>query len=243
MTKIPEWQAVQAVVDASPWTDLDGPLLAHTDGSAPFGNPDGPIGFAAVLTARLRQVDVAGGVPPRLGSSNNRAELAGVLAAVEVARRLKVTLQVWSDSDYVVGCAQGRYKRKRNLDLWEVYDFLAIQVPGLSIGWLRGHAGNRGNERAHRLARAAACRARPSDYTLTLHQQGYRLETRSGKSRIGRAEHPLDAGLASLIQAVERAGRSPKEFTLSVRGDPEPSPLLERFRHVRFDEGEPGRFP
>lgn len=148
---------------------------AYTDGSAPIVNPGGPAGFAAVLLgwrsaaseatpdARL---ELAGFIPARSdepSTSNNRAEVAGIMATLAAVCALPAAparVVIWSDSDYAVNCALGRYKRKKNLDLWACYDVLSRQahdrVSDLRLEWLKGHAGNAWNAAADDLATRAA---------------------------------------------------------------------------------------
>ncbi len=183
----PEWLIVQHVLqqeasnNPTSWEMLANcaRIEAFTDGSAPLVNPGGPAGFAAVvvgwskaaatapaLTSDAR-VDLAGFIPARSSeppTSNNRAEVAGIMAALALVRAITLSperLSIWSDSDYAINCALGRYKRKKNLDLWGCFDVLNQQaqtrVPGgISMEWVRGHAGNVWNQAADDLATRAA---------------------------------------------------------------------------------------
>ena len=138
-------------------------VTIYTDGAC-IGNP-GPGGYGAILVHDGRRREVSGGF--RL-TTNNRME---ILAAIEGLEALKepcgVTL--YSDSRYVVDAMeQGwaerwrandwrRNKRERavNPDLWERLLSLAGKH-NVSFNWVRGHAGNRENERADQLAYGAA---------------------------------------------------------------------------------------
>jgi ribonuclease HI len=189
-----EWEIVKGVVqssantDAENWTAFEGcrAIEVYTDGSAPIRNPGGRTGFAAVLLGRVdfnsengqsdagsaayAKLTLGGYVPERTkepATSNNRAEIAGVLAALEALRRLAGSTStvreavIWTDSTYVVNCANGTWRRKKNTDLWPVLDRLLDevrgQVPGdVTIRWQRGHAGHEHNEAADELATRAA---------------------------------------------------------------------------------------
>jgi len=189
-----EWEVVQRVVAesiaAAPeiWAAFT-PCRAvevYTDGSAPVRNPGGQAGFAAVVVGFAEPVDapsarrpmprahlrLGGYVPARADdpqTSNNRAELAGALAAwlalTHLAAQGAATdagqVTIWSDSQYVVQCGNGAWARKKNVDLWFAYDRLVDdlkrswgRVPPLR--WTKGHAGNRYNEEADELASRAA---------------------------------------------------------------------------------------
>ncbi|MEO5953228.1 MAG: RNase H family protein, partial [Chloroflexia bacterium] len=154
----------------------------YTDGSAPIKNPGGQCGFAAVVVGFATDVDKSKPARPPaqarldLGgfvagrttepkTSNNRAEISGLLAAYEAIgnlRRLGCKAQhitIWSDSQYAIYCATGVWQRKKNTDLWPILDKL-MQVlgknSGVKIKWVRGHAGNEYNEIADELATEAA---------------------------------------------------------------------------------------
>jgi ribonuclease HI len=115
-------------------------------------------------------MDLAGYIPARTAepqTSNNRAEVAGVLAAYEFVRRLGESgvkpgqVYVWSDSKYAVFCGNGDWRRKKNTDLWAAYDVVldaAKQATGATIelAWVKGHASNQYNSAADELATLAA---------------------------------------------------------------------------------------
>lgn len=138
-------------------------MAIYTDGAC-IGNP-GPGGYAAVLVHDGQRRELSGGF--RL-TTNNRME---VLAAIEGLDALKepCAVTLYSDSRYVVDAmekgwaerwrANGwrRNKRERavNPDLWERLLDLAAKH-NVAFKWVRGHAGNRENERADRLAFGAA---------------------------------------------------------------------------------------
>jgi ribonuclease HI len=188
-----EWAAAQESVrksvETAPdrWSALAAcPVIEiYTDGSAPVRNPGGPAGFAAVVVGfyvglpkdsperpePAARLDLGGYVPARKTepqTSNNRAEIGGILLALEAVLRLGRSgwtareVTVWSDSRYAVLCATGEWKRKKNTDLWAVHDELLIDASrvlpkkGFRLEWVRGHAGNRFNEAADELATLAA---------------------------------------------------------------------------------------
>lgn len=143
-------------------------VIAFTDGAS-RGNP-GPGGYGAIL----QYVDAAGVTHERelfCGyrlTTNNRMELMGVIAALE-ALKYPCEVELHTDSQYVYNAfTQGWLKNwqshgwktsnkqpVKNRDLWERL-LLAIEPHTVTWVWVKGHAGNEYNERADKLATAAA---------------------------------------------------------------------------------------
>ena len=164
-----ELRAVQTVVarrrSAQLLTAQDGTrFVSYTDGSC-LRNPDGPAGFAAVVRSEAsgREWEMAGHLS---SSTNNRAEWAALAAALLLVPPSS-RLLVFSDSQYVLQVAQGLWKRKANLDLWQAWDELRRQHPiDLELRWVRGHVADPGNERADALATLAAFNFDQAAWTL-----------------------------------------------------------------------------
>lgn len=129
-----------------------GAFLAHTDGAC-LGNPDGPGGWGASVESLRSDSDSRWDLWGHLTSTtNNRAEMLGLLAAIEWMPAGS-TLRVRSDSEYTLKVLQGIYKAKANRDLWDVIRAtIAAKKLRVQGEWVRGHAGDAGNERADRLA-------------------------------------------------------------------------------------------
>ncbi len=130
----------------------------YTDGACK-GNP-GAGGWGALLKYGEREQEIFGGEPC---TTNNRMEL---LAAIRALERLKRPCKVilYTDSQYVhKGISQWLHAWKarnwttankkpvKNEDLWRLLDALS-QKHIIEWLWVRGHAGNVGNERADQLA-------------------------------------------------------------------------------------------
>lgn len=132
----------------------------HTDGACK-GNP-GPGGWGVVLQSGASRKELFGG---ELGTTNNRMELTAVIEALAALKR-PCTVDLYLDSEYVrKGITEwiGGWKTRgwktaakqpvKNVDLWQRLDAL-VSGAGHEIRWhwVRGHAGNPGNERADALA-------------------------------------------------------------------------------------------
>jgi ribonuclease HI len=129
-----------------------------TDGACK-GNP-GPGGWGALLRQGPHEKELYGG---QAGTTNNRMELLAVIQALKALKR-RCTVVVHTDSQYVQkGMSEWlvNWKRRdwrtadkkpvKNADLWQELDALVAQHD-LSWRWVRGHAGDPGNERADQLA-------------------------------------------------------------------------------------------
>lgn len=156
-------------------------VVIHTDGAA-RGNPEGPGGYGAVIT----YTDPKGQVHVREYSAgydkttNNRMELMGAIAALEALIR-PCEVELYSDSQYMVRAFNEDWITKwrtngwrtagkdpvRNRELWE--RLLEAAAPhSITWNWVKGHAGNEGNERCDELATAAA----DADPETLLHDDG-----------------------------------------------------------------------
>jgi ribonuclease HI len=143
-------------------------VTIYTDGSS-RGNP-GPGGYGSVLlytdpAGAQHTLELSGGYRR---TTNNRMELMGVICALEALKR-PCTVEVHSDSQYVVNAfnqrwVQGWLKRGwknankepvKNVDLWKRL-LAAKEMHEVSFVWVKGHAGNRYNERCDQLATSAA---------------------------------------------------------------------------------------
>jgi ribonuclease HI len=137
------------------------PLDIYTDGAC-RGNP-GPGGWGAVLISGRHERELSGAEP---ATTNNRMELLAVIEALRALKR-RVRARVFTDSQYVqLGITTwlkdwkahnwrtAARKPVKNQDLWEQLDALAAGHE-IEWHWVKGHAGNPGNERCDQLANAA----------------------------------------------------------------------------------------
>ena len=142
-------------------------VVIYTDGACK-GNP-GPGGWGAVLSANGLEKELFGG---ELGTTNNRMEMMAVIEALAALKR-PCQVVLYLDSEYVrKGITEWIHGWKargwrtaakapvKNVDLWQRLDAL-MQSSGHKIDWrwVKGHAGNPGNERADGLANKGVERA------------------------------------------------------------------------------------
>jgi len=142
------------------------PVLIHSDGAC-HGNP-GPGGWAAVLTSGPRVLELSGGVA---ATTNNRMELQAAIEALSALKRPCV-VEFHTDSNYLRdgitkwlrGWKRNGWKTKarqpvKNEDLWRRLD-AAASAHEVNWHWVKGHAGDVGNERCDELATAAIASVR-----------------------------------------------------------------------------------
>ena len=130
----------------------------YTDGACK-GNP-GPGGWGAYLISGAHEKEIFGG---EAETTNNRMELTAVIEALRMLKNPS-KIRLFIDSQYVknginlwisnwkkAGWKTSNKKPVKNVDLWMMLDEL---VPRHEIEWIwvKGHAGNLGNERADDLA-------------------------------------------------------------------------------------------
>jgi ribonuclease HI len=145
----------------------DKDVVIYTDGAC-SGNP-GPGGWGAVLCYGGHEKELHGGSAEL--TTNNRMELMAAIQALESLTRPSV-VRLHTDSSYLrngvtkwlQGWKSNGWKTAakqpvKNEDLWRRLDAAASrhQVHWL---WVKGHAGNPGNERADTLANRGMDEAR-----------------------------------------------------------------------------------
>ena len=143
-------------------------VTIYTDGAC-SGNP-GPGGWGALLRYNGHEKALKGG---EALTTNNRMELT---AAIEALRALNkpCAVEIHTDSQYLRhgitewieawkanGWRTTTRKPVKNVDLWQRLDE-ALRPHRVTWHWVRGHAGEPGNERADELARAGMAPFRPS---------------------------------------------------------------------------------
>ena len=146
----------------------------YTDGGC-SGNP-GPGGWAYVIIGDVNSRGNAGGNANSLenwgaesSTTNNRMELQAVIAALEAVSRMdtRAGITIYTDSQYVQkgitvwikdwknrGWKTSDKKPVKNQDLWQRLDSLSERLP-ITWVWVKGHAGNKFNERCDILSKKA----------------------------------------------------------------------------------------
>ena len=139
-------------------------FVAYTDGAC-SGNP-GPGGWGVVLLAKkddeiIKRKEFSGG---NLETTNNQMEIQAAIEALKALKR-KTEIKIVTDSVYVQkGISEwlpnwkknnwktSSKKSVKNKQLWEELESLVLRN-SVTWKWVKGHSGNKENERADELAR------------------------------------------------------------------------------------------
>ena len=134
-------------------------VVIYTDGAC-SRNP-GPGGWGVVLRWKDTEKEMHGGDPL---TTNNRMELMAAIQALEALKRPE-RVSLHTDSTYLLngitkwvegwqrnGWKTAAKKPVKNDDLWRRL-LEAMRPHDVSWVWVKGHAGDPGNERADALAR------------------------------------------------------------------------------------------
>ena len=145
-------------------------VVIYTDGAC-SRNP-GPGGWGVVLRWNGTEKELHGGEPQ---TTNNRMELTAAIQALEALNRPS-QVRLHTDSTYLLdgitkwiagwqrnGWRTSAKKPVKNEDLWRR---LVEAMNGHEVSWLwvKGHAGDEGNERADALARLGIEEAAAASY-------------------------------------------------------------------------------
>ena len=140
-------------------------IVIWTDGSCLI-NPGGPGGWACVLVRPDGTKDEFSGFEP--STTNNRMELLAAIRGLEALGPVPQAVNLTTDSQYVrngitlwiagwkrKGWRTADHKDVKNQDLWQQLDQLCNKHSVIWL-WVRGHVGDKYNERCDELASLAA---------------------------------------------------------------------------------------
>lgn len=136
-------------------------VIIYTDGAC-SGNP-GPGGWGVWMSFNGKTRELSGFAAD---STNNRMELTATIEALNTLKR-PCDVKLYTDSVYVkdgINKWMNGWKARnwrtaakkpvKNVELWKALDE-ATQRHKIDWRWVKGHAGNEGNERADQLATGA----------------------------------------------------------------------------------------
>ncbi len=136
-------------------------ISVYADGSS-GGRSNAPGGYGwVVLVEGLPRM---AGYGSDVSTTNNRMEMMGLIVGLEAVKasdlmRLRLPIEVVSDSQYALGVASRRFAPSKNLDLVKRLQRLCAELC-VTYRWVRGHVGDTYNERCDSLARLGKSEAK-----------------------------------------------------------------------------------
>ena len=129
-------------------------IILFTDGAS-SGNP-GPAGIGVYLQFGEHEKEIS----EYIGiSTNNIAELKAVERGLLAIKNKKLPVKVLTDSQYVLGLLTQNWKAQKNQEIVTGLKKLLQEFSDIELIKVKGHYGNRGNEKADQLAVAAIKKA------------------------------------------------------------------------------------
>ncbi|MGD9134594.1 MAG: ribonuclease H [Desulfobacterales bacterium] len=125
-------------------------IRVYTDGAS-SGNP-GPAGIGVVLRFGKYEKEIS----EYIGlATNNIAELRAIQAGLLAVKKTDLSVRIFTDSRYAHGLLALGWKAKANNELVQSIKKTMKKFKNLEIVKVKGHAGDKGNERADFLATSA----------------------------------------------------------------------------------------
>ena len=79
-------------------------------------------------------------------TTNNQMELGAVIIALRLIKKTHDSVIIYTDSQYVIGCATLGWQRKKNVRLWQEFDNQYKRVkelcPNITFEHVKGHTNN-----------------------------------------------------------------------------------------------------
>lgn len=121
-------------------------IHVYTDGAYSSSRNQGGWSYVVLYKNQLIKKEF-GGVK---ATTNNRMEILAVLNAVELFKNTTQSVNIYTDSMYVVGSLTLNWKRNANLDLWEKFN--SYDLSKFNFLHVKGHNDNTYNEMCDDLA-------------------------------------------------------------------------------------------
>lgn len=127
-------------------------LVIYTDGAYSSLRNQGGVGIV-VLENDKKLIEYSNTYQR---TTNNQMELGAVIIALRLIKKKYKSVLIYTDSQYVIGCATLGWKRKKNVKLWQEFDNQYSRAKELcqniKFKHVKGHNGNFWNEYCDTLA-------------------------------------------------------------------------------------------
>ena len=142
-------QQIENDTTGSQTDDKEG-IVIFTDGAS-SGNP-GPAGIGVVLRFGKYEKEIS----EYIGlATNNIAELRAIQAGLLAVKKSDLPVRIFTDSRYAYGVLTLGWKARANNEIVQSIKKTMKKFKNLEIVKVKGHAGDKGNERADFLATSA----------------------------------------------------------------------------------------
>ena len=121
-------------------------IHVYTDGAYSSSRDQGGWSYVVLYKNQLIKKEF-GGIK---ATTNNRMEILAVLNAIELFKNTTHSVNIYTDSMYVVGSLTLNWKRNANLDLWEKFN--SYDLSKFNFLHVKGHNDNKYNEMCDDLA-------------------------------------------------------------------------------------------
>ena len=121
-------------------------IHVYTDGAYSSSRDQGGWSYVVLYKNHLIKKEF-GGIK---ATTNNRMEILAVLNAVELFKNTTHSVNIYTDTMYVVGSLTLNWKRNANLDLWEKFN--SYDLSKFNFLHVKGHNDNKYNEMCDDLA-------------------------------------------------------------------------------------------
>ena len=89
-------------------------------------------------------------------TTNNKMEILAIIYALHAISKPIDIINIYSDSQYAIGCITKNWTRKKNTDLWQLFDKVyskaKILCPNILFNGVKGHDINEFNNISDKLA-------------------------------------------------------------------------------------------
>lgn len=115
-------------------------LEIFTDGAYSSIRNQGGIGIVFILNGKILY-QYSNTIK---NTTNNKCELIAVILGLAAIKNKTDKIIIYTDSQYVVGCATKGWERKANVSLWNLYDKMIkralLLCDDINFVWVKGHS-------------------------------------------------------------------------------------------------------
>ncbi len=129
---------------------INNSIVIYTDGAA-SGNP-GPAGIGIFFNYKKHEKEISKYIGV---ATNNIAELEAIRTSLIQLKNKDIPVRIFTDSSYAHGVLTLGWKAKKNIALVESTKKIILQFKDIKLIKVKGHSGNKGNEKADLLATSA----------------------------------------------------------------------------------------